>query len=259
MIPSPIHAIKPLGFFQVGHNSRPVINDESLQELSRSILANGLLQPLISLDDGLVLAGHRRLAAMELADLPEAPALIYPSTLTITEQRTITATENMQRLDLTPPQTYGLCKELFELNPTWQLCDLAAHLSKSPGTITKYMAAAKLEPEPLAAFMAGEFGFDTAYSITKSPNQSETLRIIRGGGNREAVRRAAKPKADAVRSEKLVIPLPSGLTVKITGAEVSLEEGMDAALEAAKLAKVAIAKNLNVRTAQAYWKDVATN
>ncbi|MHB1525853.1 MAG: ParB/RepB/Spo0J family partition protein [Candidatus Dormibacteria bacterium] len=83
---------------------RSQFDDGSLQELARSILEYGILQPLVvePAQDGYhLVAGERRLRAAQLAGLPTVPAVIRP----VGPDRArleMALVENLQRKDLSP-------------------------------------------------------------------------------------------------------------------------------------------------------------
>lgn len=82
------------------HNPRFAINESGLHELAASIKAQGVLQPLLITPAGLVIAGHRRLAAARKAGLTEVPVVVRD--MTVVEQQAIMLVENLQREDLSP-------------------------------------------------------------------------------------------------------------------------------------------------------------
>jgi ParB/RepB/Spo0J family partition protein len=262
-IPSPSRAEWPFQRIKPGKNSRHIVVDDGIRELHQSILRDGLLQPLLVIDQEIdnLIAGFRRLTAISLGGIDKVPVLVYPPSITPTQRLTINGIENLQRVDLTDQQIFGLCKDLLALNPEWQRQDLAKQLSKDPSMVTRYMSPSDLIPEALEAFMAGKFGFSKAYAIAKSPDQQETLRLTLGGATRDEIERQARKKRGAgtptVRASKIKVPLVSGPTVVITGDDISLEEAIEAASEAVKQMKAAVAKGLNAKTAMNVWKDIA--
>jgi len=250
---------KPLSFFKVKPQVRKDLGpEEKLRELGES-LERRQIQPVVAMPDGTLLAGHRRLAGAALVGLETLDVIITDEPLTEDQICVIQLSENIQRADLSDAEIYMGCTELMGLHPGWQRQDLARHLSKDPSTITRWLSPSDLIPEALDAFMSGKFGFSKAYSISKSPDQSATLALVLSGETRDAVeRKTRKPKAAAsIRAAKIKCPLPSGRVVTISGGELSLEEAVDAAQEAAKQMKAAIAKGVSAKSAQAYWKDVA--
>lgn len=78
----------------------------ALGELSASIKAHGVLQPIVVTAHGgkyLIVAGERRWRAAKLAGLEKVPALVR--TLTAQHRLEISLIENLQRADLNPIET----------------------------------------------------------------------------------------------------------------------------------------------------------
>lgn len=94
-------------------NPRGKVDPESVQELADSIREQGLLQPLLATDDGVVVAGHRRLAAARVAGLRVVPVIVRE--LSMREQVEIMCVENCQRSDLTPVQEAKAYLQLRDL------------------------------------------------------------------------------------------------------------------------------------------------
>jgi ParB/RepB/Spo0J family partition protein len=192
-IPTPVLGAKPHDWFKGGHNYREIVIDEGIRELGRSEADQGFLQPVGAVDrgdHGETLYGFRRLTAYgwalsEKLPVPETiPVLLYPPSLTDTQRCVVTATENIQREDLTDPQKFRLCKKLLELNPRWTRKDLAAHLNKHPSTITQWLSPDDLIPDGLQAFLEGRFGYSLAYKIAGSPDQANALAKVLNGSSR---------------------------------------------------------------------------
>ena len=61
------------------------------------------------------------------------------------------------------------------INTGWSRKDLAAHLSKDPSTVTRWLCPDDLVPKAKQAFLDGKFGFAKAYSIVKSDDQVVAL------------------------------------------------------------------------------------
>jgi ParB family chromosome partitioning protein len=94
----PIDQIEPNPF-----QSRAVFQAARLQELSQSIKANGVIQPLIVRRRGAryqLVAGERRWRASRLAGLNKVPVVVQD--LSDDQLLEITLIENIQREDLTP-------------------------------------------------------------------------------------------------------------------------------------------------------------
>ena len=85
------------------YQPRTIFDEVKLQELSNSIKENGVLQPIIVRQSGIIgyeiLAGERRFRASQLAGLTEIPAIVRQ--VTDDEMMTLAILENLQRDDLT--------------------------------------------------------------------------------------------------------------------------------------------------------------
>ena len=82
---------------------RKYYNDQSLSELVQSIKENGLIEPLVvrRVDDIYeLIAGHRRLRALQILEQPNAPVYIIEASDKQAAQLAII--ENVQRKDLNP-------------------------------------------------------------------------------------------------------------------------------------------------------------
>lgn len=129
---------------------------EDLQELRESVREHGILEPLLvrRLPDGSlqVLAGHRRLAAAQLAGLPAVP--VRELTASDTEARAIALTENLAREDLAPWEEAqglaGLRDALREAGEKVTRDKLAALAGRSAGATSESLAIADaLTPDVL--------------------------------------------------------------------------------------------------------------
>lgn len=94
-------------------NPRGSVSPDTVTELADSIRAQGVLQPLLITPDGVVVAGHRRLAAARLAGLTSVPVVVRD----FTEQEALSAmlAENIEREDLSPMQEARAFQQLREL------------------------------------------------------------------------------------------------------------------------------------------------
>lgn len=104
-----VEAISSIGVDQIDPNplqSRRLFQQERLAELAQSILANGIIQPLVVRKVGdryQLVAGERRWRAAKLANLGQVPVVVQE----IPDERLleITLIENIQREDLNPIET----------------------------------------------------------------------------------------------------------------------------------------------------------
>jgi ParB family chromosome partitioning protein len=114
---------------------RKEFDQDKLKELSNSIKNNGLLQPIVLLeDDGYILvSGERRLRASKMAGFKSIKAIVLD--VDISKLRELAIIENIQREDLNIIDLALSYEELIkEYNLTHD--DLAKKLSKSRTSIT---------------------------------------------------------------------------------------------------------------------------
>ena len=82
-------------------NPRGDITPESVADLAASIASIGLIQPLVAMEDGTLVCGHRRLAAAKAAGLETVPVDVLVGVDESTAKR-MTFIENLQRRDTDP-------------------------------------------------------------------------------------------------------------------------------------------------------------
>ncbi len=87
-------------------NPRGELHAAGLEELADSIRAQGVLQPLLITPSGVVVAGHRRMAAARMAGMADVPVVIRE--LDASEQQEVMLVENLQRQDLSAVELSGI-------------------------------------------------------------------------------------------------------------------------------------------------------
>lgn len=84
------------------HQPRKSFENESLEQLSRSVMEYGVLQPIVVMPNGIgrytIIAGERRFRAARMAGLTEIPAIVKD--VSTQEAKEIALIENLQREDL---------------------------------------------------------------------------------------------------------------------------------------------------------------
>jgi ParB family chromosome partitioning protein len=136
-------------------------------ELATSIKAMGILEPLIVTPNGdgyVIVAGHRRHAAAELAALDTAPCIIRE----LDDQKRLAAmlVENLQRTDLAPIEEATAYKRLIEEFGFTQRT-LADQVGRSQGHISKRLMLLDLPTEVIKALDSGGITLDDARELTK--------------------------------------------------------------------------------------------
>ncbi|QPK62336.1 ParB/RepB/Spo0J family partition protein [Methylomonas sp. LL1] len=139
----------PIEFMQRGkYQPRRDMDPEKLKELSDSISAQGIIQPIIvrkvAADKYEIIAGERRWRAAQLAELQEVPVLIKDI-----DDRSVMAIaliENIQREDLNALEE---AEALHRLQDEFELThqQIAQAVGKSRTTVTNLLRLLELAPE----------------------------------------------------------------------------------------------------------------
>lgn len=113
------------------YQPRKIFDDEKLKELSESIKANGVFQPIL-VNKGIVnyqiIAGERRFRASQLAGLETIPAIVYE--YTDEQMMEVALIENIQREDLNvveEAKSYAMIIDNLGISKT----ELATKIGKS--------------------------------------------------------------------------------------------------------------------------------
>lgn len=167
----------PIEFLQRGkYQPRRDMDPDKLKELSESIAAQGIIQPIIVRkihgDKYEIIAGERRWRAAQLAELRDVPVVVKDI-----DDRAVMAIaliENIQREDLTALEEAEALRRLqdeFEL--THQ--QIATAIGKSRTTITNLLRLLDLAPEVKALLSKGllEMGHARALLGLEEAKQAE--------------------------------------------------------------------------------------
>ncbi|MBQ5589493.1 MAG: ParB/RepB/Spo0J family partition protein [Anaerotignum sp.] len=95
---------------------RKTFENQSLEQLSQSIIEHGVLQPIVLMPNGIgrytIIAGERRFRAARMAGLTEIPAIVKD--VSTQSAKEIALIENLQREDLDPVENAYGYKSLME-------------------------------------------------------------------------------------------------------------------------------------------------
>lgn len=144
---------------------RKNFNEEELNDLSKSILEHGIIQPLVvrEINDKYeIVAGERRYRAARLAGLNEIPVIVK----NFSEQQTleVALVENIQREDLNPMElacAYSLLMERFDLNQE----EVADKVGKSRPSVANILRLLKLHPYVQEKLRENEITFGHARAL----------------------------------------------------------------------------------------------
>lgn len=187
----------PIEHMQRGkYQPRKDINPEKLQELSDSIRAQGVIQPVvvrrIDTEKYEIIAGERRWRAAQLAGLQEVPVVIKE--IDDRTAMTVALIENIQREDLNPiEEAEALRRLLDEFHLTHQ--QIADAVGKSRVTVTNLLRLMDLQPEVKKLVIDGQLEMGHARALLGLEGQKQIAaahKIVKEGLTVRAAERLVK-------------------------------------------------------------------
>jgi len=151
------------------YQARSVWNEHELEELTESIKANGIIQPIIVRPIGTgfqLIAGERRLRASELAGLTTIPALVRRASDEQLQEWALV--ENIHRVDLNPIER---AKAYHEYINTFSLtqAEAAERLGEGRSVVANYLRLLDLPQEIKQMLADGELSMGHARAILALP------------------------------------------------------------------------------------------
>jgi len=195
---------------------RAQFDDDSLTDLSNSIIEHGIIQPLI-LTPGetegqyILIAGERRLRAAELSGLDSVPAIVREASEL--ERLQLALIENIQRENLSPLESanaYQKLKDDFSLSHD----EISTKVGKSRSTITNTLRLLKLPEEILESLHSGAISEGHARAILGLPSkkgQIAAFKTVLGNGlnvrqTEDLVKKLSGKKPDKKPVKKAIPP-----------------------------------------------------
>ena len=170
------------------YQPRAQMDDARLQDLARSIKANGVIQPIVvrklegslaSRDRYQIIAGERRWRAAQLAQLTTVPVVVKDlADADRKRQLEMALVENVQREDLNPLEAASAYQRLVEEFHLTQ-DDIAAAVGKDRATVANYLRLLKLPDEVRANVALGALSMGHARAIVALANESDQRRLAR--------------------------------------------------------------------------------
>lgn len=164
---------------------RQDMNHEALEELTQSIRAEGVMQPILVRAQGHetyeIVAGERRWRAAQMAGLANVPVIVRE----LSDQQTlaIALIENIQRENLNAmEEARALCRLQEEFGYSQQ--QVADAVGKSRSAVANLMRLTALEKDVATMLEHGdlEMGHGRALLGLSGQQQTETARIVAGKG-----------------------------------------------------------------------------
>ena len=158
---------------------RTHVDDDRIEELSRSIRANGIIQPIVArkVDEGYeIIAGERRWRAAQRAGLLKVPVVVRD----IPEDRLLAVAliENIQREDLNPIEeavAYRRLSDEFHLTQE----QIADAVGKDRSSIANYVRLLRLPQEVRANLASNALSMGHARALLALTDEAAQLRVAR--------------------------------------------------------------------------------
>jgi ParB family chromosome partitioning protein len=158
---------------------RTIFDESSLNELAKSITANGIVQPILLRPKGEryeLVAGERRWRAAERAGLTRIPAIVRD----VSDDKVleIALIENIQREDLNPIEEAGAYKKLIDsLGLTQET--VAERVGRDRSYVTNYLRLLKLPPDIQELLQRGKISTGHARALLALEDVGAQRRIAR--------------------------------------------------------------------------------
>ena len=182
------------------------INQDYIEELAQSISEIGLLQPvLIAIDgDGYeMVAGQMRYLAHQKLEMLTIKAIIRE--MTPEEIGLARATENLQRLDLTPIEEAATYRNLMD-EYGMSIKKIAQKMARTPGTIRRRMDLLKMPPILQQAVHKKQISMTVAEELWPIADEAELdyylTFAMEDGCTKEVAREWTKDWKDRMRRKK---------------------------------------------------------
>jgi hypothetical protein len=160
--------------------------------------------------------------------------------------------------------------EWLKLNPGATAKELARRIHQDETILSKKLSLARCIPDVWEAAKAGRIGYTKWHQISTLPpeEQPAALADCLAGVTRDEIRRRSRTRRNeangngqpVIRLPKLKIPLANETatgTVTVAGESLDLDDAETLLKEAMRAVRAAKDKNLDPKTAQAVWRDMA--
>ena len=183
------------------HQPRVRMDDARLEELTRSIEANGIIQPILVRRDGQayrIIAGERRWRAAQRAGLQKVPVLVRDVSEGDKQVLELALVENLQRENLNPVDeavAYQRLADEFSLTQD----QIAAAVGKDRSSVANFMRLLKLPEEVRGDLAAGALSTGHARALLALPDATSQRH-----GAREVISRGLSVRETEALVKKLV-------------------------------------------------------
>ena len=184
------------------HQPRKNFDDEKLQQLSRSIKEDGVLQPIVVRKYGdkfQLIMGERRLQAARLAGMPTVPALV--KNVKDVDSLRLALVENIQREDLNVIEVAFAYRALVATFGMTQ-ADLAQLIGRDRSSVANTLRLLNLPDEIQGMIVDGRLTGGHARALLALPTQKDQLELARRIEKLSLSVRQAETEAGLVSTKK---------------------------------------------------------
>lgn len=167
------------------YNARRFYNEEKLKELSDSIKAQGIIQPIVVRTNNVgyeIVAGSRRFRAAKMAGLTDVPIRIKE--MSDEQAREVSLIENLQREDVHPMHEAIGMQDALQTGG-YDVTKLAARLGKHEAHVYRRLQLCRLIEPLQEAFLGGIYTLMGATGMSKLTVEQQTAAARHFGTERE--------------------------------------------------------------------------
>ncbi len=188
------------------HQPRKSFDQESLENLSQSILEHGVLQPIVVLPKGIdrytIIAGERRFRAARMAGLSEIPAIVKEVSSQTAKE--IALIENLQREDLDPVEiAYGYKSLMEDFDLTQE--EISKKLAVPRSTVANSLRILNLPQIVIELVKTGELSLGHAKVVLSLSNEKQQIDLAQEIAERNLSVRQAEALAKQMTKEPKAI------------------------------------------------------
>lgn len=257
----------------VGPNIRSDVGEQTpeMDELVKSILANGLLEPIgvcKQADRYGLLFGFRRFCAWRRCRDDKIPVRVFPAPEDATASQILQFQENAHRVDLEPIEFADVLREIKRAR-NWSNNQISEHVHLTPVKVCRLLDLAGLSDDLKQHVRQGTLAVSTALELGKlseAEGQALLPQALSGLLTRDQLvaRRLTQRRggttpspSSGVRLSKITIPLAQGTQVVVSGQDMSLAEVVDSLAECLAAARKGVKERLDSKTWQNVMRDKA--